>query len=127
MYIIVKKGSHQYRVCPGQFIKMEKIDQEVGAQWRSDQILAFKSKEGQVLIGAPYLEKSEIKGRVVRHGKSKKVLVFKKKRRKGYRKTQGHRQEFTEVYIETFCTPQGEKIEVLKEKKQEIANHSQEN
>ncbi len=111
MYAIIQKGAHQYRVEPGQFIKMEKMELDVGAVWKCREVLAFLSKEGHFTAGTPYVEKAEVSGRVVRHGKGKKSLVFKKKRRKGYRRTQGHRQEFTEIYIEVFGAPSGEKVE----------------
>ena len=114
MYAIVQNGSHQYRVWPGQFLRMEKLDITPGELWKCGQVLAFQDKEGQFITGLPYIERAEVRARVIRHGKSKKVLVFKKKRRKGYRKTQGHRQRFTEIYIESLITPSGEKIEQLK-------------
>ena len=111
MYAIIEKGAHQYRIQPGQFIKTEKITLAPGEIWKCAFVLAFQDKTGVLTTGTPYVEKAEVLGRVIRHGKTKKFLVFKKKRRKGYRRTQGHRQEFTEIYIEAISTPDGEKIE----------------
>lgn len=122
MYAVIKKGSHQYQVQPGQFVRMEKIGLAPGEIWKCGLVLTFQDKAG-LLIGTPYIEKAEVIGRVIRHGKSKKFLVFKKHRRKGYRRTQGHRQEFTEIYIEAISTPTGEKIEKkLKSKKEKQKN-----
>ncbi len=118
MYVIIQNGVHQYRVEPGQFLKMEKIQLSEGESWKCGQVLAFQDKAGELVIGNPYVEKAEVHGRVVRHGKSKKILVFKKNRRKGYRRTQGHRQEFTEIYIEAFNTPNGKKIKADKKQGQ---------
>ena len=122
MYVVIEKGSHQYRIQLGQFIKTEKITLAPGEIWKCDLVLAFQDKAGVLTTGTPYVEKAEVIGRVIRHGKSKKLLVFKKKRRKGYRRTQGHRQEFTEIYIEAISTPNGEKIKKKLKSKQKIEN-----
>lgn len=125
MYAVIEKGSHQYRIQPGQFIKTEKMTLAPGEIWKCNLVLAFQDKAGVLTTGTPYVEKAEVIGRIVRHGKSKKSLVFKKKRRKGYRRTQGHRQEFTEIYIEAISTPNGEKVEKKlksKEKKENKAS-----
>jgi large subunit ribosomal protein L21 len=111
MYAIIQNGAHQYRIQPGQFIRLEKVDLAPGKVWKCQKVLALQDKQGQFMTGTPCIEKAEVKGRVIRHGKGKKQLVFKKHRRKGYRRTQGHRQEFTEVYIELINTPSGEKME----------------
>ncbi len=111
MYAIIQNGAHQYRIQPGQFVRLEKVDLAPGNVWKCHEVLAFQDKQGQLVTGTPCIEKAEVRGRVIRHGKGKKQLVFKKNRRKGYRRTHGHRQEFTEVYIELINTPSGEKIE----------------
>ena len=111
MYAVIEKGSHQYKIQPGQFIKTEKIALAPGEIWKCGLVLAFQDEAGVLAAGTPYVEKAEVIGRIIRHGKSKKSLVFKKNRRKGYRRTQGHRQEFTEIYIEAISTPNGKKIE----------------
>lgn len=111
MYAIIQNGAHQYRIQPGQFVRLEKVDLAPGKVWKCQEVLALQDKQGQLMTGTPCIEKAEVKGRVIRHGKGKKQLVFKKNRRKGYRRTHGHRQEFTEVYIELINTPSGEKME----------------
>lgn len=111
MYAVIEKGSHQYRIQPGQFIKTEKMTLAPGEIWKCRLVLAFQDEAGVLITGTPYVEKAEVVGRIIRHGKSKKFLVFKKNRRKGYRRTQGHRQEFTEIYIEAISAPKGGKME----------------
>ena len=119
MYAVIEKGSHQYRIQPGQFIKTEKMTLAPGEIWKCELVLAFQDEAGVLTMGTPYVEKAEVIGRIIRHGKSKKSLVFKKNRRKGYRRTQGHRQEFTEIYIEAISTPNGERMEKKLKSRQE--------
>ncbi|MYE07694.1 MAG: 50S ribosomal protein L21 [Oligoflexia bacterium] len=107
MYAVIQKGIHQYKVHLGQFLKLEKLPLSPGQDWKCQQVLLFQEEDGPLLAGTPYVEAAEVRARIIRHGKSKKVLVFKKNRRKGYRRTKGHRQEFTEVYIEALCGPSG--------------------
>ena len=116
MYAVIQNGSHQYRVIPGQFLRVQKIPLSPGKMWKCTQVPAFQDKAGRLMTGAPYLEKAQVHCRVVRHGKDKKQIVFKKNRRKGYRKTQGHRQEFTEIYVEHIHTPTGEQIRATAKK-----------
>ena len=111
MYAIIQNGAHQYKVQLGQFLKLEKLQLSPGESWRCKQVLVFQDKEGHLVTGKPYIEKAEMKARIIRHGKDKKVLVFKKKRRKGYRRTKGHRQEFTEIYVEALNDPAGKLLE----------------
>ena len=111
MYAIIQNGAHQYKVQLGQFLKLEKLKLSPGESWKCQQVLVFQDKEGHLVTGKPYIEKAEVKARVIRHGKDKKVLVFKKKRRKGYRRTKGHRQEFTEIYVESLSDPEGKLLE----------------
>ncbi len=112
MFAIVQSGGKHYRVKPGQFIRVDLLDLEVGKKWQS-QVLALQDSETLFQVGKPFIEKSLVKGLVVRHGKNKKVVIFKKNRRKGYRKTKGHRHSFTELFIELIATPTG-KIERAK-------------
>lgn len=106
MFAVVQGLGKQYKVQPGQFIRMEKLELKEGAVWKSP-VLTFQDSKGKLYVGQPFVEKVEVVGKVCRHGRSKKVLVFKKNRRKGYRRTQGHRQDFTEVYVELIKTPTG--------------------
>ncbi len=107
MFAVVQGLGKQYKVQPGQFIRMEKLELKEGAVWKSP-VLTFQDPEGKLYIGQPFVEKVEVVGKICRHGRSKKVLVFKKHRRKGYRRTQGHRQDFTEIYVELIKTPAGD-------------------
>jgi len=98
MYAIIETGSKQYRVEPGVAIRVEKLLAEVGASVTFDRVLLV-SGDGKVAVGAPVVATATVTGEVVRHGLAPKVIVFKKKKRKNYRRTRGHRQNFTEVKI----------------------------
>ena len=110
MFAIIQSLGHQYKVQLGQFVRMEKLSLEPGSVQRF-QVLAVKDQQEKFHIGTPFVDKAEVKGRIVRHGRTKKVLVFKKNRRKGYRLTQGHRQDFTEIYMESFLVPGAKAVE----------------
>ena len=119
MYAIIQNGAHQYKVQAGAFLRVEKQKEAPGQLLTHDKVLAVSNKEGVLTFGEPYVEGAQVHFRVIRHGKSKKKLVFKKKRRKGYRRTQGHRQEFTEIYIETLSDSTGQKVSLPLRKKAE--------
>ncbi len=98
MYVIVQTGGKQYRVGLGDVIRVEKLPGEVGDTVALDKIL-LAATEGNVQIGQPYLAGAQITGQILRQGKAKKILVFKKKRRKNYRRLRGHRQPYTALQI----------------------------
>lgn len=98
MYAIIETGSKQYRVEPGTAIRVEKLTAEIGAPVSFDRVLLV-SGDGKTAIGTPVVDKATVTGEVVRHGLAPKIVVFKKKKRKNYRRTRGHRQRFTEVKI----------------------------
>ncbi|MEW6324810.1 MAG: 50S ribosomal protein L21 [Nitrospirota bacterium] len=98
MYAIIETGSKQYRVEPGAAVQVEKLDAAVGAAVTFGRVLLV-SNNGQVAVGAPVVQNASVVGEVVRHGREPKIIVFKKIRRKNYRRTHGHRQGFTEVKI----------------------------
>jgi len=101
MYAVIKTGGKQYRVSPGEEVRFERLEGSVGDTIAFEQVLlTFDGKE--VKIGEPYIENSEVVGRITRQGKAKKIVVFKYKRRKGYSRKQGHRQHFTLVKIENI-------------------------
>ena len=103
MYAVVETGGKQYKVSAGQLLDVERLDGEVGTKVVLDRVLmvADDTETGaETRIGQPVLEGAQVVGRIVAQGKAKKVVVFKKKRRKGYRKTQGHRQLVTKLEIE---------------------------
>ena len=107
MISLVRFGSRQYHVTLGTRLRVEKLDVPKGKTWTSNQILATQDRQGNLTIGTPLVEKAQIKARVVRHGKAKKIIILKKKRRKGYRRTQGHRQQFTELFVEALSDVNG--------------------
>ncbi len=98
MFAIIESGGKQYRVRPGQYIKVPRMDQEPGQEIVLDSVLAVGSEE-DVQFGRPYLGEAKVVCDVLKHDRDKKIIVFKKKRRKGYRKKQGHRQDFTALKV----------------------------
>ena len=97
-YAIIETGGKQYRVTEGDVIFVEKLDAEAGASITFDKVLAVTG-DGESTFGAPYVDGVSVKGTVVKQGKSKKIRVYHMKPKKGYRKTQGHRQPCTKVEI----------------------------
>ncbi|MBA4217278.1 MAG: 50S ribosomal protein L21 [Burkholderiales bacterium] len=98
MYAVIKTGGKQYKVAAGETIKVELLDAEVGAEVTIDQVLAVGTG-AELKIGAPLVAGATVKATVVSHGKHDKVRIFKLRRRKHYKKSQGHRQNYTELAI----------------------------
>ena len=98
MYAVIKTGGKQYKVAAGEKIKVELLDAEVGAEVTIDQVLAVGSGDG-LTVGAPLVAGATVSATVVSHGKHDKVRIFKMRRRKHYKKSQGHRQNYTELEI----------------------------
>ena len=101
MYAIVDSGGKQYKVREGEILRVEKLTGEVGDSVSFDKILMFSDGD-QVNIGTPLLEDVTVNGHIVEQGKAKKIIVFKYKRRKRYRRKQGHRQQFTAVKVDSI-------------------------
>lgn len=99
MHAVIKTGGKQYRVAQGDEVKLEKLPGEVGDKIIFEQVLLTSDGE-KVQLGQPYIADSKVVGSITRQGKNRKIVVFKYKRRKGYRKKRGHRQQFTLVRIE---------------------------
>ena len=99
MYAVVNSGGKQYKVQQGQILRVEKIPGDVGNPVTFDRVLMFSDGEN-VSIGQPVLEDIAVEGHIVEQGKAKKIIVFKYKRRKRYRRKKGHRQDFTAVLID---------------------------
>jgi large subunit ribosomal protein L21 len=101
MYAVIKTGGKQYRVAAGDVIKVEKLDGEVGEKIGFDQVLMVGDEgvEDSAKFGAPVLSGAEVTAEVLEQSKADKVLIFKKKRRKNYRRTRGHRQQQTVLRI----------------------------
>ena len=98
MYAVIKTGGKQYRVTAGEKLKVESIAADVGAEIVLEQVL-FLGNGDDVTMGAPLVNGAAVTARVVGHGRGDKIRIFKMRRRKHYRKTQGHRQNFTEIEI----------------------------
>ncbi len=99
MYAIVKTGGKQYKIHEGDIIRVEKIPGDLDNPVSLDRVLMFSDGEN-IRIGRPALDDVTVKGHIVEQGKSKKIIVFKYKRRKRYRRKQGHRQEYTAIKID---------------------------
>jgi large subunit ribosomal protein L21 len=102
MYAVIKTGGKQYRVCAGQKLKVEQIPADVGAEVTLDQVLMVGEGES-VKVGAPLVAGASVKCTVVSHGRHDKVKIFKMRRRKHYQKRQGHRQNYTELRIDSIA------------------------
>ena len=101
MYAVVKTGGKQYRITPGEKLKVEQIAADVGAEVVLDQVLMVGEGES-VRLGQPIVAGATVKATVVSHGRGDKVEIFKMRRRKHYQKHQGHRQNYTELKIDSI-------------------------
>jgi large subunit ribosomal protein L21 len=97
-YAVIKTGGKQYRVSPGDLLTVEKLDGEPGADVAFTEVLAA-TLGGSLKVGTPMLSGARVTATVLRQGRGKKILVFKKKRRKNYRRRQGHRQYLTTLRV----------------------------
>ena len=98
MYAVIRTGGKQYRVSAGDKLKVEKLGAGVGAELVLDEVLAIGEGDA-VRLGAPLVAGAAVKATVVAHGQHHKVTIFKLRRRKHYKKSQGHRQQYTEISI----------------------------
>jgi len=98
MYAVIKQGGRQYKVSEGDVIQIDKVGAEKADEIELSNVLLLHDGEN-LTVGTPSVEGASVKAKVLREDRAKKVTVFKFKRRKGYKKTQGHRQDFTEVKI----------------------------
>ena len=101
MYAVVKTGGKQYRITPGEKVKVEQIAADVGAEVVLDQVLMVGEGDS-VRLGQPTIAGATVKATVVSHGRGDKVSIFKMRRRKHYQKHQGHRQAYTELKIDSI-------------------------
>lgn len=99
MYAIVEIGGKQFKVTKDQFVYAPKMQGEEGASVEFDRVLLMDN-DGKVEVGAPTVKGAKVSGKILGHVRGDKVIVFKKKRRKGYKVRNGHRQDFTKVLIE---------------------------
>jgi large subunit ribosomal protein L21 len=101
MYAVVKTGGKQYRVAAGEKLRIEQIAGDVGSEVVLDQVLMLADGDA-VTVGTPLVTGATVKATVLAHGRADKVRIFKLRRRKHYQKRQGHRQNFTEIKIDTI-------------------------
>lgn len=101
MYAVIETGGKQYRVQQGDVVFVEKLDVEEGSNINFENVLVM-SKDGDLVVGKPYVDGAKVEAVVLEQGKAKKIVVFKFKAKKNYRKKQGHRQPFTKVRIENI-------------------------
>ena len=112
MYAIIESCGKQYKVAQGDVVFFEKLDTEEGKKVTFDSVVLV-SDEGKVQVGNPYVKGVKVEGKVVSHGKHKKIIVYKMKPKKNYRRKQGHRQPYTKVEITAIKTTakKAEKVE----------------
>ena len=103
MYAVIRTGGKQYRVSAGQSLRVEKLDVAAGAEMVLAEVLMVGQGD-EVTIGAPLVSGAAVKATVLSQGKADKVRIFKMRRRKHYRKSQGHRQLYTEIRIDSIET-----------------------
>ncbi|MGB4337240.1 MAG: 50S ribosomal protein L21 [Bacillota bacterium] len=103
MYAIVETGGKQYRVAPGQVVRVEKLNAEVGQTVTFDKVLLIVGEDG-VIVGKPAIEGASVQASVLGHDKAKKIVVFKYKPKKRIRTKTGHRQPFTSVRVDSIVT-----------------------
>ncbi|MEN8374488.1 MAG: 50S ribosomal protein L21 [Gemmatimonadota bacterium] len=101
MYAIIRTGGKQFRVEPGDTLRVPSIQAEVGATISIDEVLLGGGEE-DIVVGTPLLDGASVQAEIVAHGRGEKIIVFKWKRRKNYRRKQGHRQGFTEIRVDTI-------------------------
>jgi large subunit ribosomal protein L21 len=98
MYAVIKTGGKQYRVTSGEKLKVEQITADVGSEIVLEEVLMVADGDN-ITLGSPLLNGASVKAKIVSHGRGDKVRIFKMRRRKHYRKSQGHRQNYTEIEI----------------------------
>ena len=98
MYAVFRTGGKQFRVAPGFKLRIPTLQAEEGTTVSFDQVL-ITSDGDAISVGQPTVAGASVKAEVLRHGKDRKIIIFKRKKRKGYRRKQGHRQKFTEIRI----------------------------
>ncbi len=118
MYAVIESCGRQYKVAQGDVVFFEKLDAEEGKKVTFDKVVLV-SEDGKVQVGNPYVKGIKVEGKVVSHGKGKKIIVFKMKAKKNERTKQGHRQPYTKVEITGIKTP-AKKAEKTAEKAEKV-------
>ncbi|MFQ6083108.1 MAG: 50S ribosomal protein L21 [Candidatus Aminicenantia bacterium] len=119
MFAIIQTGGKQYKVQEGDKIRIEKLDQQPGAKIIFDRVL-FIEDNGKTIIGTPFIPEARVEGTILENIKAKKVIIFKKKSKKGYKKKTGHRQRLAEVQIGKIVPKWEPKLEKKAEPEKEI-------
>ena len=120
MYAIIESCGKQYKVAEGDVVFFEKLDAEEGKKVTFDKVILV-SEEGKVQVGNPYVKGVKVEGKVISHGKAKKIIVFKMKPKKNYRRKQGHRQPYTKVEIKAIKLPAAKKTEKAEKVAEKVA------
>ena len=102
MFAIVEAGGRQEKVAPGAVVTVDRLEAEAGAKVTFDKVLLAETADGTFVSGKPYVKGASVTGVVLAQDKGKKIVVFKFKRRKGYRRTKGHRSQITRVRVESI-------------------------
>jgi large subunit ribosomal protein L21 len=97
-YAVIRTGGKQYRVAPGDVVRVERLEGDVGTPVEFTEVL-LTGGDGALRIGTPLVEGARVRGQIVQQGRARKILIFKKKRRKNYRRRRGHRQAITTVRV----------------------------
>lgn len=105
MYAVIKSGGKQYKVKAGDLFKVEKIEKQLGEEFSCEEVLFVGGATS--FVGEPSVSNAKVTVVVTQQSKFPKILVFKKKRRQGYRKMKGHRQPYTELFVKSITTPDG--------------------
>lgn len=106
MYAVIRTGGKQYKVKTGDLLKVEKLEKNLGDEFDMNEVLFVAGKSTHV--GEPTVSNAKVTVVVTQQSKNAKVIVFKKKRRQGYRRTSGHRQPYTELFVKAIVAPDGE-------------------
>jgi large subunit ribosomal protein L21 len=103
MYAVVQTGGKQYRVQPGEVVRVESLPGDVGGTVELKQVCLVQGDKG-LLIGKPWVDKAKVTAEIIEQGRTRSIMIFKKHRRKNYRRTKGHRQGFTQLKITDIHT-----------------------
>ncbi len=112
MYAIIRAGGKQYKVQAGDTVRVEKIEKNLGDTFDLAEVLMVGGDK--TFVGAPLVQNAKVTVMVTRQAKAPKIIVFKKKRRQGYRRMQGHRQLYTELFVQSITTPEGQSVKTDK-------------
>lgn len=112
MYAIIRAGGKQYKVEAGDTVRVEKLEKQLGDTFDLAEVLMVGGDK--TFVGAPLVQNAKVTCVVTRQAKASKIIVFKKKRRQGYRRMQGHRQLYTELFIQSITTPEGQSFKTDK-------------